>query len=480
MLREFYVISASLANVQTSIGCPPSKMHGWLCYLLLESAVFWYHVLGHCGWIETVSFGSCNLLRREERGSWHILALVFDGFLLPLTPGHPVQPWNVSESECNAHFDDFFRVLWRSPICGNGLVEPYGGIGQIRLRSIRAHLLGRGATARASAPTSATVENPSCGRAAKPRLRGAGRLLLPFPLSPSPTEFFLTAVTNGAEPMKKPSDHVGTTHIYRLNLWTKPFSKPLRAGFSFKKLHQAPFTLYEPMWKMVKASYLHCIIILFYMSYLQMVNRTCSKPKLLKEAVFSPPIWTNFIKIRFNYKCEYYLYKKRVVLSASWMQAATKWSQQRSAKARDPQVLCSWGPLPSLSCTPSDATSTRSFTTSTWPKKAATCNGVQPQAAHAAETLFAEVEKESQPKPVGIERSSPDGHRPQRPRAIVLLQVHLRLGREKQPDHPLAADACRTVQRGFASVRSPACGCASTPTKLGNKLLESMFVTRPF
>ena len=53
---------------------------------------------------------------------------------------------------------------------------------------------------------------------------------------------------------------------------------------------------------MVKASYLHCIIILFYMSYLQMVNRTCSKPKLLKEAVFSPPIWTNFIKIRFNYK----------------------------------------------------------------------------------------------------------------------------------------------------------------------------------
>ena len=53
---------------------------------------------------------------------------------------------------------------------------------------------------------------------------------------------------------------------------------------------------------MVKASYLHCIIILFYMSYLQMVNRTCSKPKLLKEAVFSSPIWTNFIKIPFNYK----------------------------------------------------------------------------------------------------------------------------------------------------------------------------------
>ena len=53
-----------------------------------------------------------------------------------------------------------------------------------------------------------------------------------------------------------------------------------------KKLHQAPFTLYEPMWKMVKASYLHCIIILFYMSYLQMVNRTCSKPKCLKELAF--------------------------------------------------------------------------------------------------------------------------------------------------------------------------------------------------
>ena len=143
------------------------------------------------------------------------------------------------------------------------------------------------------------------------------------------------------------------------------------------------------------------------------------------------------------------------------MQAATKWSQQRSAKARDPQVLCSWGPLPSLSCTASDATSTRSFTTSTWPKKAATCNGVRPRAAHAAETLFAEVEKESQPKPVGIERSSPDGHRPQRPRAIVLLHVHLRLGREKQLDHLRAAVQCRTEQRGPASVRSPACGCAS-------------------
>ena len=29
-----------------------------------------------------------------------------------------------------------------------------------------------------------------------------------------------------------------------------------------------------------------CIIILFYMSYLQMVNRTCSKPKCLKELAF--------------------------------------------------------------------------------------------------------------------------------------------------------------------------------------------------
>ena len=88
--------------------------------------------------------------------------------------------------------------------------------------------------------------------------------------------------------------------------------------------------------------------------------------------------------------------------------------------------------------------------------------------------------KESQPKPVGIKQSSPDGHRPQRPRAIVLLQVHLGLGLEKQLDHLRVAVACRWVQRGPASVRSPACGCASTPTKLGNKLLESMFVTRPF
>ena len=62
---------------------------------------------------------------------------------------------------------------------------------------------------------------------------------------------------------------------------------------------------------------------------------------------------------------------------------------------------------------------------------------------------------------VVIERSSADGHRPQRPRAIVLLHVHLRLGREKQLDHLREAVACRRVQRGPASVRSPACGCAS-------------------
>ena len=55
--------------------------------------------------------------------------------------------------------------------------------------------------------------------------------------------------------------------------------------------------------------------------------------------------------------------------------------------------------------------------------------------------------KESQPKPVGIERSSPDGHRQQRPRAIVRLHVHLRLGREKQLDHLREAVACRRVQR---------------------------------
>ena len=66
------------------------------------------------------------------------------------------------------------------------------------------------------------------------------------------------------------------------------------------------------------------------------------------------------------------------------------WSQQRSAKARDPQVLCSWGPPPSSFCTASDATFTRSFTTSTWPFQAARCNGVSPRAAHAAETFLAE------------------------------------------------------------------------------------------
>ena len=36
-------------------------------------------------------------------------------------------------------------------------------------------------------------------------------------------------------------------HTAREGFEQKPFSKPLRAGFSFKKLHQAPFTLYEPM-----------------------------------------------------------------------------------------------------------------------------------------------------------------------------------------------------------------------------------------
>ena len=42
-------------------------------------------------------------------------------------------------------------------------------------------------------------------------------------------------------------------------LGTKPFSTPLRAGFSFKKLHQGqgPFPLYESMWKIVKKSYQH-------------------------------------------------------------------------------------------------------------------------------------------------------------------------------------------------------------------------------
>ena len=117
-------------------------------------------------------------------------------------------------------------------------------------------------------------------------------------------------------------------------------------------------------------------------------------------------------------------------------------------------------PPPTSSCTASDATSTRSFTTSTWPLAAANCNGVQPRAAHAAETFLAEVEERVTTE-TGIERSSPDGHRPQRPRAIVLLHVHLGLGLEQQLDHLRAALECRPVQRGRASVRSPACGCAS-------------------
>ena len=66
--------------------------------------------------------------------------------------------------------------------------------------------------------------------------------------------------------------------------------------------------------------------------------------------------------------------------------------------------------------------------------------------------------KESQPKPVGIERSSPDGHRPQRLRAIFPLHVHLRLGLQKQLDHLRVAFDCRCVQRGPASVQSPPCG----------------------
>ena len=136
--------------------------------------------------------------------------------------------------------------------------------------------------------------------------------------------------------------------------------------------------------------------------------------------------------------------------------------QQRSGKARDPQVPCSWGPLPSSSCTASDATSTRSFTTSTWPSAAAHVQRSSASGSPCGRDISRWMwRKESQPKPVGIERSSPDGHRPQRPRAILRLHVHLRLGREKQLDHLREAVECRSVQRGPASVRSPSCGCAS-------------------
>ena len=67
MLRDFCVISASLANVQTSIGCPPS-MQGVYATCCWNQLYFGFHVLGHCGLKEIVSFvysSSCNLLRRE-------------------------------------------------------------------------------------------------------------------------------------------------------------------------------------------------------------------------------------------------------------------------------------------------------------------------------------------------------------------------------------------------------------------------------
>ena len=165
------------------------------------------------------------------------------------------------------------------------------------------------------------------------------------------------------------------------------------------------------------------------------------------------------------------------------MQAATKWSQQRSAKARDPQVLCSWGPLPSLSCTPSDATSTRRFTTSTWPSAAAMCNGVRPRAAHAAETLFAEVEERVTTETcwdwTKFTRRSPTAEAPG-------------LWSPARPPAPWPWEAAGPPPRGR---RVPLCAAgsrlspepvlwmcirASTPAKLGTKLLESMFVTRPF
>ena len=168
------------------------------------------------------------------------------------------------------------------------------------------------------------------------------------------------------------------------------------------------------------------------------------------------------------------------------MQAATKWSQRWSAKARDPQVLCSWGPLPSLSCTPSDATSTRSFTTSTWPFQAATCNGIWPRAAHAAETFLAEVEErvttETRWDRTKFTRRSPTaeapGHRcPARPPAPWPWQAAGPPPRGRCVPHSAAGSSLSPEPVLWMCIR------ASTPTKLGTKLLESMFVlqvTRPF
>ena len=84
--------------------------------------------------------------------------------------------------------------------------------------------------------------------------------------------------------------------------------------------------------------------------------------------------------------------------------------------------------------------------------------------------------------------------KPQGPRAVVRLCVHRGLGLEKQLDHLRVAVSHRKVQRCPTSIRSPSSGRSSGspdapshkmietvhpgiyPSKLGTKLLESMFV----
>ena len=84
--------------------------------------------------------------------------------------------------------------------------------------------------------------------------------------------------------------------------------------------------------------------------------------------------------------------------------------------------------------------------------------------------------------------------KPQGPRAVVRLCVHRGLGLEKQLDHLRVAVSRRKVQRCPTSIRSPSSGRSSGspdapshkmietvhpgiyPSKLGTKLLESMFV----
>ena len=88
-----------------------------------------------------------------------------------------------------------------------------------------------------------------------------------------------------------------------------------------------------------------------------------------------------------------------------------------------------------------------------------------------------------------------------RPPATIVLHIHRCIGREQQLHHRCFAIGCCPVQWGVTSAQRQhtaregfeqshsqshcaqshrMCIRASTPTKLGTKLLESMFVTRPF